>query len=185
MIKAIIFDCFGVLAEDGWLPFKRAHIGDNPELVQALIDLGKQNEYGMIENAEYNRQVAELIGVSEDELANALGRKVANEQLFEFIKTLKPRLKIGLLSNANYNVMEDLFTQEQASLIDAAVLSYECRMIKPDPRMYQLIADRLGVLPEECVFVDDLERYAIASEEVGMTGIWYTDFDKFVASLPV
>ena len=38
--KAIIFDCFGVLAEDGWLPFKRKYIGDNLELMQTISDLG-------------------------------------------------------------------------------------------------------------------------------------------------
>lgn len=176
MIRAIIFDCFGVLAEDAWLPFKRKYIGEDTELADQVVDLGKQNEYGMINNDEYYASLVKLTGADEALLRSVLGHKVPNEELFDYIaKELKPKYKIGLMSNANYDVTKELFTPEQASLFDASVLSFECRMIKPDPRMYQLIADRLGVLPEECVFVDDVERYCIAAEDVGMQSILFKE----------
>lgn len=174
MIKAIIFDCFGVLAEDGWLPFKRKFIGDNAELARDVADLGKQSDYGMIDYESHLEQVAELVGVNRAELSSALGRKVPNEELFAYIKSeLRPQYKIGLMSNANYDVTRELFTPEQAELIDASVMSFESRMVKPDERMYMLIAERLGVAPEECIFVDDVERYCTAAEYLGMKGIIY------------
>lgn len=174
MIKAIIFDCFGVLAEDGWLPFKRKYIGENAELAQAISDLGKQNEYGMVTNDEYFRQVADLIGVDEETLKQAVNRRVPNEELFDFIKKeLKTKYKIGLLSNANYDVVHELFTPEQAALFDASVMSYESKLIKPDRRMFDLISVRIGVPLEECVFIDDVERYCVAAEEFGMMTILY------------
>ncbi len=174
MMKAILFDCFGVLAEDGWLPFKRKHIGDNEAVAQAVADLGKQNEFGIIGNEDYFRQSAEVIGVEESQLRSALGKQVPNTELFEFIRSdLKPSYKIGLLSNANYDVLHDLFTPEQAKLFDATVMSFESRMIKPDPRMFQLMASRLGVAMHECVFIDDVERYVVAAEELGMRAILY------------
>ncbi len=174
MIKAIVFDCFGVLAEDGWTPFKRRYIGDNQELANQVVDLGKQNEFGMISNDDYFKAASELMGCSEQELRDAVGRRVPNLELFEFIqKELKPKYKIGLLSNANYDVVHQLFTPEQAGVFDATVLSFESQLVKPDPKMYRLIAERLGVETEECVFIDDQARYAEASEDVGMTGITY------------
>lgn len=184
MIKAIIFDCFGVLAEDGWLPFKRKHIGGNVELAQAVADLGKQNEYGMLSSAEFTAQAAELMGVPPAELVAALGKQVPNQELFEFINTeLKPKYKIGLLTNANYDVLRQLFTPEQAGVFDATAMSFETRLIKPDKRMFQVIADRLGVLPEECVFIDDVERYCIAAEQYGMVSILYESPGQLKAGL--
>ncbi len=184
MIRAIVFDCYGVLAEDGWLPFKRKYIGNDKERAQALADLGKQNDYGMITNNEYFAQAAAVAGVDEQLLRDAVGRRVPNTELFEFIKNeLKPKYKIGLLSNANYNVMRELFTPEQAELFDASVLSYESKMVKPDPRMFRLMADRLGVQPEECIFIDDVERYCVAADEVGIRSVVYVSPQQAVQEL--
>ena len=52
MIKAIIFDCFGVLAEDGWTPFKRKYIAHDERLVQEVADLGKREDRGMLDHEE-------------------------------------------------------------------------------------------------------------------------------------
>jgi epoxide hydrolase-like predicted phosphatase len=184
MVKAIIFDCFGVLAEDGWQPFKRKHIGDNNELAREVADLGKQSDHGFIDYESHLDQTAKLIGVSRGELSSALGRKVPNEELLEFIKTkLKTKYKIGLMSNANYDVMHELFEPAQAELFDASVMSFESKLVKPDERMYMMMAERLGVEPEECVFVDDLERYCVAAENLGMTSIVYMDFAQFKSEL--
>lgn len=184
MIKAIIFDCFGVLAEDGWQPFKRKYIGDNEELALAVADLGKQSDYGFIDYSSHLEQVAELIGVSIGELSSALGRKVPNEELFEYIKTeLKPKYKIGMMSNANYDVLNQLFTPDQAELFDASVMSFESKMVKPDRRMFELMASRLGVDMEECVFIDDIERYCVAAEQYGMKTIFHIDNDSTIKAL--
>ena len=174
MIKAIVFDCFGVLAEDGWLPFKRKYIGNNKRLADDVADLGKQNEFGMVSLENYFTQVAKLISVDEKNLKAAVNRRVPNEDLFSFISSyLKPNYKIGLLSNANFNVIEKIFSEEQAKLFDASVLSYESKLIKPDPKIFELIAQRLNVQVSECLFIDDVDRYCLAAEEVGMKAIVY------------
>ncbi len=184
MIKAIIFDCFGVLAEDAWLPFKREHVGDDVQLAKEIVNLGKQNEYGVISNDSYYTQAAELMGVEEQQLRTILGRQVPNEELFAYIRSeLKPKYKIGLLSNANYDVVHELFTPDQAELFDASVLSFESVLVKPDERMFQLVADRLGVLPEECLFIDDVERYCVAAEEFGMRSVLYQSVEQIQQTL--
>lgn len=184
MIKAILFDCYGVLAEDGWSSFRRRYIGDNTQALQVLSDLGKQNEYGMMDNNTYYQEASKIMGVDEATLREAISRQVPNEDLFEYIATsLKPKYKIGLISNANYDVTNELFTPKQSRLFDASVLSYECRMIKPDPEMFLLIAEKLGVQPKECIFVDDIESYCIAAENLGMKAVVYKDVKQCISEL--
>lgn len=166
------------------MPFKRKYIGDNQELANTVYDLGKQNDYGMIGVNDYFKQASELIGVSEQALRDAVGRQVPNVELLDFIKSnLSPKYKIGLLSNANYDVVSQLFTKEQASLFDASALSYETRLIKPDPRIFELIASRLDASLEECLLVDDVERYCAEASSLGMRAIVYKDLDSFKIEL--
>ena len=89
------------------------------------------------------------------------------------------------MSNANFNVLTDLFTPDQEALFDASVMSYESKLIKPDKKMFELMAERLGVEMNECVFVDDQERYVSCAKEYGMQGITYTDTKPFIADLEV
>lgn len=183
-IKAVIFDCFGVLAEDAWLPFKRQYIGDNKDVADAITNLGMQNEYGVINNDQYFAQSAKLIGVDEQVLRTVLGKRVPNLELFTFIQdVLKPNYKIGLLSNANYDVLTELFTPEQAALFDASTLSFESKMVKPDPQMFALMATKLGVELEDCLFIDDIERYCVAAEALGMITIVYATPVQTVAEI--
>jgi len=184
MIKAIIFDCFGVLAEDGWLPLKRKYIGNNIELAEKVAELGRQNEYGLLDNETHLLAMAQEMNIDPEELRAALGKRVPNEELFEYIKKeLKPKYKIGMMSNANFNVLTDLFTPEQASVFDASVMSFESKLIKPDQRMFELVAERLNVQINECVFVDDVERYCMAAETYGARAIYYRDFSEFLLNL--
>ena len=99
-----------------------------------------------------------------------------NDELFSYIKNgLKPQYKIGLLSNVGRDMLNELFNEEQIAMLDEKVLSYQIGTVKPDPLAYETTALRLGVARDECIFVDDLERFCTAAEEAGMKSIWHTD----------
>lgn len=177
MIKAIIFDCFGVLTTDGWLPFKKKHFGHDPALEAQATGLNKQVDAGLADYDDFVGGVAELAAVSKTEARSAIEENVAQEELFEYIKnSLKVRYKIGMLSNVGANWLPDLFSPEQVKLFDAVALSYETGFVKPDERAYQTIAKRLDVAPGECVLLDDRERYCLAAEAADMKAIVYKDF---------
>ena len=133
MIKAIVFDCFGVLASDGWLPYRKLHFSKNPILLEEAIALNKNVDAGISKYDDFIKQVAEMAGVSEEAARADIENNIPNEELFDYIKSdLKPRYKIGMLSNAAENWLDEMFTNEQVELFDATALSYEIGFIKPD-----------------------------------------------------
>ena len=81
-------------------------------------------------------------------------------------------LRTALVSNTDGLDPEAL---DWAGLFDAILLSGEVGVGKPDPRIYLLAADRLGLIPEQCVFVDDLRANVRGAVQIGMAGVHHTD----------
>ncbi|MFQ5831001.1 MAG: HAD family hydrolase, partial [Candidatus Methylomirabilia bacterium] len=84
------------------------------------------------------------------------------------VGALRPPYRIALLSNADSSLPDRLKNGGIDGLFDAVVCSAKVGMAKPEPAIYRLASDRLGLLPEECVFVDDHAPNVAAAEEVGM-----------------
>lgn len=179
-IKAIIFDCFGVLVGSGLEPFLYDFFRDDPAKMEAAHELDHKANMGHISYGQLIDAYSELSGVTADEVRRRLDENPPNRLLLNYIETeLKPNYKIGMLSNAADNWLKELFTHDQLALFDEVVLSCEVGMIKPDERIFELAAIRLEVLPEECVMVDDIERYAVAAHDAGMQALHYQSFDVF------
>ena len=66
MIKAVIFDCFGVLATDGWLPFRDKHFGGNPELLEEARANSIRVDSGLMAYEEFIDWLARSSGMSGD-----------------------------------------------------------------------------------------------------------------------
>jgi len=184
MIKAIIFDCYGVLVRSGWLPFREQHFGHDPELMEHAREMSRMKDAGLLTYAEFVKGVAGLAGVSEAQARESIENNPPNTQLFRWIRDdFKPQYKIGLLSNAGVDRMSELFETEQIELFDEIALSYNIGAMKPDPAAYQFIIDRLGVEADECLFVDDQELYCEAARAVGMYTVHYQDNLHFIKEI--
>lgn len=183
MIKAIIFDCFGVLTNDGWLAFKSNYLHDEAARSEA-VELNRQADSGYISQEQFEQELARLAGVDAATVRQVVDGHAANDDLFIYIRDmLKPHYKIGLLSNVSADYTAELFTSDQNALFDAKTFSYELGVIKPHHAMYESIATKLDALPEECVFIDDREGFAAGAKEVGMQAIWYQDNDQLKRDL--
>lgn len=184
MIKAIIFDCFGVLTTEGWLAFREEYFAKDSVLMERALHLMPQLDAGLITYPQFITEVAQMAEVSESSVRARLDDNVPNEQLLDYIKTdLKPRFSIGMLSNAGDNWLDEMFSADQLSLFDAIALSYETGHLKPYPEAYHTIAGKLGIEPQEGVLVDDQERHCSGASEVGMRAICYKDFKQMKAEL--
>ncbi|MBQ6803288.1 MAG: HAD-IA family hydrolase [Clostridia bacterium] len=86
-------------------------------------------------------------------------------------------IKIGILSNCSQEEVEILKESKLAPLADQWVLSYEAGLCKPDEKIYRLMGEKLGVKPEECLFIGDGgSRELYGARDVGMQpyrAMWY------------
>lgn len=185
MIKAIIFDCFGVLTTDGWLKFHGQFFTPGTDAEREAAELNRQCDAGLLEQPEFVRGVAVLAGVEEAVAQEIIDKgHTSNDQLFDYIREhLKARYKIGMLSNVSADYTSELFSPKQNAVFDAKVFSYEVGVTKPHPAMYEAIAMRLDVLPEECIFIDDREGFVAGARDVGMQSFQYQNFHQFQRQL--
>lgn len=182
--KAVIFDCFGVLVTDGWLPFRDQHFGGNPELLEQAAMHNTMVDKGLMSYEDFMQWLVETTGVSPYEVQRQITGNMPNEPLLRYIRDqLAPQYRIGLLSNAGDNWLHDMLEPWQVALFEEAVLSYQLGVTKPDPIMYETIATRLGMLPEECVFIDDQPRYCEGAVVVGMKAIHYQNTAQTITAV--
>lgn len=178
MIRAIIFDCFGVLTSDMWKEFVYSVPEEQRE---PLRELNRAHDSRKMTLQEFTKAVFEMTG-REPKIIEALidPEREKNTLLMEMIAELKRTYKIGLLSNVGSNWIRDRFLDEsEQNLFDSYILSYEVGVVKPSPLIYKLAAEKLGVDTNECVFVDDGEQNCIGARNVGMQAILYENFVQF------
>ena len=172
MIKAIIFDCFGVMY-GGSL----ATLADMAPLEQrqAIYDCNQAKDYGYINYPEYLQQIGELIGIAPEAVDTIMRQHhIANTWLIDYAQELRKQYRVALLSNIG-DQTEQLFDGKVRELFDEVVLSYQEGIAKPNPEIFTLTAERLGVAPGECVMIDDLMTNCEGAEVAGMQSILHTD----------
>ena len=182
-IKAIIFDCFGVLVTSARVALKN----DYPHLKKQIDNLDHQADYGLISRQQLNAGLAALIGITPDQIESKYwGGSVKVASSLSWLKLLKSsgQYKIGMLSNVGRGFFDNYFTPaEQPELFNAVVLSCDVDMAKPEIGIYQLTADRLGVKLSECVMIDDNYLNIDAAKAAGMQGVWFISTQQAVDDL--
>ena len=192
--RAVIFDFGGVLV---------TMTDDRPriKLAQSLgVPLARLDELvffsqtaqlaslGEISVKEHWQAVGNALGIPAAEIPAFLeeywSADDVNWRLLDYIRSLAPRYKVGLLSNAWDDLRQTLHNRWNiAVLFDEIIVSAEVGMVKPDPRIYHMALDRLGVQPDEAIFIDDMPANVEAARREGMTGIQYRDTEQVLKEL--
>ena len=182
-IKAIIFDCFGVLVMSG----KESVDHDYPQLATELHDLTLRSDYGYITRPDFDRELSQLTGIPLEGIeAHYWAKNVRSEPVFTWVRELKAtgEYKVGLLTNIGKEWLDDFLPeQERSELFDADVLSGEVGITKPDVRIYEMLADKLGVQPYECVMIDDLLQNIEGAARAGMATVLFGSLQQAQADL--
>jgi putative hydrolase of the HAD superfamily len=150
---------------------------------EALADL-RLLETGEIEPAEFERRFGPRLGVAETEglIERMFAAVGSDEDVIAAVRSVRDAgVRTGLISNSWGTSIYDPDALE--GLFDEIVISGDVGLHKPQPQIYRLAADRLGVAPAECVFVDDLRENVRGAEEVGMTAVLHRDTAATVARL--
>lgn len=82
--------------------------------------------------------------------------------------------RIYLLTNANVQFHLYEHTVPAWECFDGAVVSSDYKLLKPEPAIYQTLADKYSLKPEECLFIDDREENTAGAQAVGMQAIQFT-----------
>lgn len=183
MIKAIIFDYFGVIQPDVLGATYRSFGGDPDKDAQFLHDTINAVNHGYVKSSR--PIIAERLGITTDQWVDALNtRRGHDPDLLKYILELRKRYKTGLLSNIGPGGLQLMWPAgDLERYFDVAIASGDVGHIKPEPEIYQLMASRLGVQPDECVMIDDLEKYCVGARQAGMQAIQYTHFGQCKSEL--
>ena len=155
------------------------------ERFPAMQDIFKAGDYGYLSREEYFRQLAELSGVTPDEIRSLNARQYTrNERMMELVRRLKVDYKVGLLSNVSSELLERLFSvPERTQLFDIFVESWKVGAIKPAAEIYEAALESGGLRAEECLFIDDVMANVDGAKSVGMDAIQFLSYDQIVHEL--
>lgn len=183
--RGLLLDFGGVLTTSIWEAFDafcraeglpdgavRGVFRDEPE---ALADL-RLLETGSIAEGEFARRLGPRLGIADsDGLIERMFAGLGPEQaVVDAVRTMRGAgVRTGLISNSWGNGIYDARLLEE--LFDAVVISGHVGLHKPQPEIFRLGAERIGVEPADCVFVDDLRENVAGAEAVGMTAILHRD----------
>jgi epoxide hydrolase-like predicted phosphatase len=187
--KALLVDFGGVLTTDIWSSFAafceqreldagaaKQLFREDPDALATLRGL----ETGKVEPADFEHRFAALLGTEPEGLVEGLFAALQPDQpMLEAVGRARDAgVPTGLISNS---WVMDHYTDEIRSLFDEVVISAEVGLHKPQPEIYLLAAERLGVRPEDCVFVDDLRENCAGAEAVGMTAVLHRESAETIA----
>jgi putative hydrolase of the HAD superfamily len=186
--KALLVDFGGVLTTDIWSSFAdfceqrgldaeaaKGLFKENPEALALLRGL----ETGKVSQADFEQRFAELLGTEPEGLIEGLFAGLEPvEPILEMLERA-PELGVPTALISNSWVM-DHYTEEIRELFDVVVISAEVGLHKPQPEIFLLAAERLGLEPQDCVFVDDLRENCEGAEAVGMTAVLHRDVEETI-----
>jgi epoxide hydrolase-like predicted phosphatase len=191
--SAVLLDWGGVMTGDLFGAFRAfsAEEGLDPDVLAKLFRHDRDArallidfECGRIEEADFEPRLATALGVGwHDGLIDRLfAGAVLDEAMVDGVRALRGRgVRTGLVSNSwgTRRYPRDLL----AELFDGLVISGEEGFRKPDARMYELGAERIGAEPAACVFVDDLAFNLDPARELGMAVVHHTAAAATLAEL--
>ncbi len=118
------------------------------------------------------------------ELPGALFQKKLNHELSDWLPGLKQqRFKIGLLSNYNIDLTSKLKKYNILEFFDVVISSFEIEYEKPDPRAFNILFERLDVLPREVIFIDDSEKSLETASQIGYHPILFRSNEQLKTEL--
>jgi epoxide hydrolase-like predicted phosphatase len=193
-IKAVIFDFGGVLVgmTDNRPRIKLAEkLGVPLSHLDDLVFYSKSAQMaskGEIKVGQHWQAVGEALGIQPEAMPDFLEQYWSaddvNWVLLDFIRNLRPRFKVGLLSNAWDDLRETMHKRwNMDALFDELIISAEVGLVKPDPRVFQLTLGRLRVQPHEAIFIDDMQVNVDAARQLGMGAIRFMNTQQTLEEL--
>ncbi len=193
-IHAIIFDFGGVLMRTEDRSSRRelaGRLGISYDEINRLVfdtESARLATLGQLSAQGHWEAVRAALRLSPEEFASVPAAfwsgDVLDIELVDFIRSLRRSYRTALLSNAWDDLHGQLETEWNIlDAFDVIVISSEVGLAKPDPAIFHLLLDRLGVAPAEAVFVDDFTHNVEAAQSIGMHAIRFRSANQVKADL--
>ena len=192
--RAVIWDFGSVLvymADDAPRLALAAQLGVPLDRLDGRVfdrESARRAAVGELTIGQHWQAVAQALGISQADLPAVIDQfwsaDALNTEVVAYIQALRSRCKVGLLSNAWDNLRQTL--DERLGILhlfDEIIVSAEERLVKPDPLIYHVALQRLGVQPQEAVFVDDLLVNVEAARALGMAGVHFQNAAQAIAEV--
>jgi len=189
---ALVVDFGGVLTTNIWAAFAEFCVAEGlePATVKELfrsdpnaIRLLRGLETGELDEAAFEPRFAALLGLAESD--GLIGRLFAglgpDDAMVGAVRAARAAGKrTGLISNS-WGL--GIYDRAPIDLFDETVISGDVGLHKPQPEIYLLACERLGVEPRDCAFVDDLRENVAGAEAVGMAALLHRDSVETIGRL--
>ena len=192
-IKAVFFDLGGVILRTEYQA-PRQHLAesfgmDYDEIDKVVFGGGSaaKASTGEITEDEHWLNVMKILKQPADEYERIreefFGGDVIDHEILDFLRSLKPNYKVGLISNAWSGLRDYIIREKFDDVFHHMVISAEVGVAKPDPKIYHIALDQFQVQAGEAVFVDDFIENINACEKLGMKGIHFKSRDSAIGKL--
>jgi len=193
-IRAVVFDIGGVLEiapRTGWEAKWEQTLGLKPgELAKQLYTIWKAGSIGTITIEQVEKSTGEILGLDKAQLGafmNDLWDEylgTLNTELAAYFANLRPRYKTAILSNSFVGAREKEHQRYGfGDICDLIIYSHDVGLQKPDRAVYELLCERLGLQPQEIVFVDDVDVCVEAARAIGIHGIQFKETAQAIVEI--
>ncbi|MFW5713202.1 MAG: HAD-IA family hydrolase [Brevefilum sp.] len=186
MIHAIVFDIGGVLLKTEDRTFRQNladRYGLKPADMERIVfdsQTARASTLGQEPEAAVWQNVAAKLQLSPEAIEGFRniffdGDQV-DQELVQFLQGCRPHYKTALLSNAWEGArfqLAEKYGIKEGETVDRILFSYELGVAKPDPKIYQILADTVECEFDQILFVDDFIENVIAANELGIHTVHY------------
>ena len=192
-IKAVYFDLGGVIVRTEFQsPRERLAdrlgmsyedlartVFESKSAQEATVGRISEDEHWKIVARALHRPVKERNAIRDEFFAG----DVVDRALIDFIRSLRPKYKTGLISNAWDGMRAFIKREKFDDAFDYMTISAEIGIMKPDLGIYAHALDKLSVKPTESVFLDDFPENITGCEAAGMHGIHFESPEQALKDL--
>jgi putative hydrolase of the HAD superfamily len=176
-------------------------IGSVEQIIQKRLNVSREaigdffhNEYndrvdrGEFTQEEYWLRLLDKLGLPHEKLSiindHFYSDLYIDPELLHRIKEYRKRFKTAMLSNYSDVLRPLLKTKWQVdNAFDEIIISCEVKLVKPDPLIFDLTLQRLGVGKEEAVLIDDREANIIGARKYGLRAVFYRNKSQAIIDL--
>ena len=194
-MRGLLVDFGGVLTTNVFDSFRRfcEDEGLDPQAIKRLfredpraLECVRGLERGGLTEEEFAERFGELLELEPERRGGLVDRMFGHidedQDMVEALRRARAQgVRTGLISNSMGAGRYDRSTFPE--LFDGVVISGDEGIHKPEPAIYELGAERVGLPPGDCVFVDDLRENCEGAEAVGMTAVLHRGADTTLPRL--